>query len=78
MTADGRREDVCQPCAEAEIAVIFPVEGGMLSCGLRADLPKKQRRHEYVSLGTDWKNKGTEGIIEVEVLACLRCGRDKR
>jgi hypothetical protein len=47
-------------------------------CGNRKDLPKKQRVHDYVSLGVDIKNRGEKGICEVIVFACSRCGRDWR
>lgn len=57
---------------------ILPVPGDRITCGNRKDLFKRQRRHTLVSLGTDTKNKGTEGICEVEVFACLTCGKDVR
>jgi len=60
------------------IGLLFPVWGDMPTCGLLLDLPRKQRRHRWVSLGRDFKNKGTEGICEVEVFACWRCGKDRR
>ena len=64
---------------------ILPLPGDVISCGLRKicpccgqGLPKKLRQHQWASLGTDTKNKGSEGICEVEVFACLRCGKDRR
>jgi hypothetical protein len=57
---------------------IFPLENPQVSCGLRADLPEKRRRHDYIEMGADLKNKGTEGIVEVEVRACTSCGKDDR
>ena len=56
----------------------FPVDGNPVSCGLRLDLPKKQRTHSWVPLGADFKNKGQGGIVEVDVYACHVCGKDKR
>ena len=56
----------------------FPLAGGLITCGNRKDLPKKQRVHDYVSLGIDIMNKGEKGIVEVIVFACSRCGRDWR
>jgi len=56
----------------------FPLEGGLISCGNRRDLPKKQRIHDWMCLGFDTMNKGEKGICEVLVFACTRCGRDWR
>lgn len=56
----------------------FPIPGDAVSCGLRLDRPKKQRHHSWVPLGTDFKNKGLEGIVEVDVRACHVCGKDDR
>ena len=56
----------------------FPVDGDMITCGNRKDLTRKQRVHDYVSLGKDFKNKGIAGICEVIVFACSVCGRDWR
>jgi len=56
----------------------FPLPGGLISCGNRKDLPKKQRVHDWVSLGFDTMNKSEKGICEVLVFACTRCGRDWR
>lgn len=63
---------------EVLITSLFPVEGNPVTCGNRTDLPKNQRRHSWVPLGTDVKNCGEKGICETEVSACHRCGRDKR
>ena len=56
----------------------FPIQDAPVTCGLRTDLPRKQRVHDYVSLGKDFKNKGIAGICEVIVFACSVCGRDWR
>lgn len=57
---------------------ILPVPGDRIRCGNRMYLFKKQRSHTLIPLGTDFKNKGIEGICEVEVFACASCGMDKR
>lgn len=57
---------------------ILPVAGDAITCGLRLDLPRKQRRHLWAELGEDWANKGQEGIVQVPVRACTRCGKDDR
>lgn len=56
----------------------FPIADAPVTCGLRTDLPRKQRVHDYVSLGKDTKNAGEAGICEVIVFACSVCGRDWR
>lgn len=63
---------------EKDLERLFPVDRGTVSCGLLTDLPKKQRRHKWLYFGRDMTNKGTEGICETEVFACIRCGKDKR
>jgi hypothetical protein len=62
---------------EPDPAYLFPVPGDRVKCGLRADLPKKERVHQFVSLGIDTRNCGPEGFLDREVLACARCGADK-
>lgn len=57
---------------------ILPVEGTAVTCGNRTELPRKQRRHLWAELGEDWANKGQEGIVQVPVRACTRCGKDDR
>lgn len=57
---------------------MLPVPGDRITCGNRLDLPRKQRRHVPLDMGDDFKNKGTEGIVQVPVTACARCGRDMR
>ena len=56
----------------------FPLSWNNITCGNRRDLPKKQRVHDWVSLGFDTMNKSEKGICEVLVFACTRCGRDWR
>jgi hypothetical protein len=80
----------CDPCMADRLSELFsdvpgacgyivlPVSGQAVTCGLRADLPKKQRRHEWVSLGMDTRNLGDRGFWDVEVFACMICGRDDK
>lgn len=56
--------------------VIFPLANPQTTCGLRSDLPKKERVHHWVNLGPDIRNSGEEGFIELEISACSRCGKD--
>ena len=82
---------ICDACAGALLAFIFgkpgaefppeyrfPLEQPVpVSCGLRADLPKKQRRHAWAYLGTDTRH--TEDVFEdLHVYACAECGRDRQ
>lgn len=55
----------------------LPVPGDRVKCGLRRDLPKKQRVHAYASLGPDTRNCGSKGFLDREVFACMTCGADK-
>lgn len=50
----------------------------LISCGNRTDLFRKNRRHIWVDMGDDVTNKGTEGIVQVPVRVCARCGKDDR
>jgi hypothetical protein len=61
---------------DEEIITLFPLENPGISCGLRVDLPKKERRHIPVLLGLDVRNKGDKGFIERDIFACERCGKD--
>lgn len=61
-----------------EIAAYFPVQGWRLKCGLRTYLPKKERVHDPVRLGTEQRNSGTSrGYIHGTVYACYNCGFDR-
>jgi hypothetical protein len=53
------------------------VPGGTVKCGNRFDLPKRQRVHDYVSLGLDTRNSGPLGYVDGTVLVCVVCGADK-
>jgi hypothetical protein len=57
---------------------VFPVAGDAVTCGNRTDVPKLNRRHLYASLGMDTRNLGDKGFWDVEVFACVRCGRDAK
>jgi hypothetical protein len=57
---------------------MFPLAPGGISCGLRLDLPEKQRRHILVPLGLDTRNAGEKGFLDYEIHACSRCGKDVR
>ena len=60
---------------DAEVIAHFPVQGWRLKCGLRVDLPKKERVHDPVRLGTEQQNSGTaNGYIHGTVYACYKCG----
>jgi hypothetical protein len=56
---------------------MFPLDNPEISCGLRRDLPKKQRTHQYIPLGRDIRPVSGGVTGEVEVFACRRCGKDK-
>lgn len=52
--------------------------GHLPSCGNRAELPKRQRRHAWTGLGDDTRNTmGPEGYGPVCVQACVMCGADR-
>lgn len=58
---------------------LLPVDPDAVSCGLRRDLPKKQRRHKYAELGTDTRHSGADGRPRMtRVRVCVRCGTDKQ
>ena len=61
---------------DEEVFKHFPVMGWRMKCGLRLDLPKKERRHLYESFGRDLRNKDVHGYVECEVRVCTRCGHD--
>ncbi len=74
--------DLCEDYMPADMRqhalALFPVDGKAITCGKRTDMPRKQRRHDYIPMGDDFTNKAEEGIVQVPVWACGRCGRDKR
>jgi hypothetical protein len=56
--------------------MMFPLDNPEISCGLRLDLPKKDRVHQLIPLGQDTRNMGSKGYMVREVFACRRCGKD--
>jgi hypothetical protein len=56
---------------------VLPVPGDRVSCGLRKDLSKDERHHEWVSLGIDVRHFDDGFLMEAEVFACMECGADK-
>lgn len=62
---------------DEQVAAYFPVQGWRLKCGLRKYLPKKERVHDPVRLGTDVRNGGSTGFIHGTVYACCNCGFDR-
>jgi len=73
-----------EPGAEFRPELRFPLDevplddaGNPVSCGLRADLPKRERRHPWIYLGIDTRH--TEDVFEdLHVYACAECGRDRQ
>jgi hypothetical protein len=66
-----------EPGAEFRAELRFPLPQPVpVSCGLRTDLPKKQRRHVPVYLGTDTRHTGDGGFEDLHIYACAQCGRD--
>ena len=52
-------------------------EGNPVSCGNRQDVPKAERRHAWVYLGTDTRH--IEDVFEdLHVYACAVCGQDRQ
>jgi hypothetical protein len=63
---------------EGRLWELFPVPGDAVKCGLRKDLPKRERVHHYVELGQDVRHSGDGGVRMTRVRACIRCGADKQ
>ena len=58
---------------------LLPVDPAAISCGLRTDLPKKQRVHKFAELGTDVRHSGADGRARMtRVRVCVRCGADRQ
>jgi hypothetical protein len=57
---------------------IFPLANPGITCGLRLDLPKKQRTHTWIPLGSDTRNAGEKGFLDYQIHACSQCGKDKK
>ena len=56
----------------------FPLQDPEIKCGLRLDLPKKERRHVWADMGLDVRNFGDKGFGDAVISACCRCGADKK
>jgi hypothetical protein len=81
--------EICGDCAARLRAVVmdgaplpaefaFPLAQPVpASCGLRADLPKRDRVHDWAYLGTDPRHTEA-GFRELHVSACRACGRDRQ
>ena len=90
VTGVSGGSNMCDECAGKLIAVLFdgapyppeylfPLEQPVpVSCGLRTDLPKRERHHRQVYLGTDMRHANDGGIEELHIFACGECGRDKQ
>lgn len=51
--------------------------GESVSCGLRKDLPKKERRHEKLDAGMDVRHSDAGYFLLMRIYICARCGRDE-
>ena len=60
-----------------ETAELFPLQAPQVKCGLRTDLPKKERRHAWLELGLDVRHFGDGSFADAIVHACVQCGADK-
>jgi hypothetical protein len=56
----------------------LPVAADAVKCGLRLDLPKKQRRHDFRYLGVDFRTSEPGSKTEQHVAVCPRCGTERR
>jgi hypothetical protein len=57
--------------------IMFPLDNPQITCGLRLDLPKKERIHQLIPLGRDIRMTTAGTVSELEISACRRCGKDK-
>lgn len=48
-----------------------------IKCGLRMDLPKKQRRHDWRDAGQDIRHQFSGFLTLADVKICVRCGADQ-
>ena len=53
----------------------FPA-AGTVTCGLRTDLPRKQRRHDYRDAGPDIRHQFDGTFVLAQVAICITCGKD--
>jgi hypothetical protein len=78
------RERAAQQAAEDLTAAerlweLLPVDPAAVSCGLRKDLPKRERVHKYAELGQDVRHSGDDGRPRMtRIRVCVRCGKDKQ
>jgi hypothetical protein len=47
-----------------------------ITCGLRAYLPKRLRRHDYRDAGTDIRHQFDGTFVLARVAICIACGKD--
>lgn len=67
------------PMSTTVITAIFPLQDASpVKCGNRRDLPKAQRRHRYIYLGTDPRHMNDGSFASLHVYACAMCGADKQ
>lgn len=92
VTSTVGPSNMCDACADglrafifdgtpSDIAAefIFPLAGANpVKCGNRRDLPKAQRRHTRVYLGTDARHMNDGEIADLHIYACVVCGADKQ
>jgi hypothetical protein len=70
--------DMLPVAPEAHDAAL-PLPGDRVVCGLRFELPKNERGHDWTSLGVDTRHSGEFGeFVDMEIFACMECGRDKQ
>ena len=50
--------------------------GDTVSCGLLMDLPKRERRHQWLDAGLDVRHQFSGAFVMCLVRVCARCGRD--
>lgn len=57
---------------------LLPVDPAAVTCGLRTDLPRRERVHRYAELGYDVRHAGDGGRRMTRIRACVRCGHDRQ
>jgi hypothetical protein len=67
-----------EPGAEFRAELRFPLtDASPVSCGLRTDRIKRERRHDMIYLGVDTRHVDS-GFEDLHVYACAECGRDRQ
>lgn len=51
--------------------------GDAVKCGLRTDLPKKERRHIWLDAGVDVRHRFSGEYGDSQIKICSRCGADQ-